>query len=200
MKTGLLKLEKMRRSIYALGRNVKQTPDEVADFIKQTVKWTPSPFNNQTTRVVMLFNQNQTKLWNIVGNVLEDKIGKDRFQSGTAQKIQGFKDGWASLLFFTDVNTVKKFQKQFAAYAKKFPLWAQQAQGNAQYAVWTGLAENQIGANLQHYNPLIDGQVAEAFNVPKDWRLESEMVIGSIEKPAGQKSFLDDDQRFKVLK
>ena len=200
MKTGLLKLEKLRRSIYALGRNVKQTPDEIADFVRQTVKWTPSPFNNQTTRVVMLFNQNQTKLWNIVANVLEDKIGKKRFQQGPAQKLQGFKDGWASILFFTDVDVVKKFQKRFSTYASKFPAWSEQAQGNAQYAVWMGLAENQLGANLQHYNPLIDQQVAVAFNVPRNWRLESEMVIGSVEKPAGKKSFMADDRRFKVLK
>ena len=200
MKTELLKLEKMRRSIYALGRNVKPSPDELADFIKQTVKWTPSPFNNQTTRVVMLFNQNHAKFWDLVGDALKAKIGADRYQHGSAKKIQGFKNAFATVLFFTDTSVVKQCEKQFPTYAANFPNWSEQAQGNAQYAVWTGLAENQIGANLQHYNPLIDSRVAKAFNVPKNWKLRAEMDFGSIETPAGQKSFLPDEKRFKIFK
>ena len=200
MKTELLKLEKMRRSIYALGRNVNPTPDELADFIKETVKWTPSPFNNQTTRVMMLFNQHQNQIWELIGKVLKNKIGITNYEKGTAQKIAGFKAGFATILFFTDLDVVRNFEKQFPTYKAHFYNWSEQAQGNAQYAVWTGLAENRIGANLQHYNPLIDSAVDKAFNVPKNWQLQSEMVIGSIEKPAGQKSFLADGQRFIVLK
>ncbi|XIF19420.1 MAG: nitroreductase family protein [Acetilactobacillus jinshanensis] len=200
MKTGLLKLEKMRRSIYALGKDVKQTPDELADFIKQTVKWTPSPFNNQTTRVVMLFGKSHDKLWDIVGKALAAKIGKERYEKGTAKKIAGFKEAFATVLYFTDTDVVKKFEKDFPTYAANFPDWSEQAQGNAQYAVWTGLAENGIGANLQHYNPLIDAQVAKVFNVPKNWKLRAEMDFGSVKAPAGKKSFMPDDQRFKVFK
>ncbi len=35
MKEQLLDLAKKRRSIYALGRNISQTPDEIADLIKK---------------------------------------------------------------------------------------------------------------------------------------------------------------------
>lgn len=200
MKTELLKLEKMRRSIYALGKNVKQTPDELFNFVKETVKWTPSPFNNQTTRVVMLFGKNHEKLWDIVGNTLEAKIGKERYQKGTAGKINMFKNAYASILFLTDMDIVKKFEKQFPTYTANFKDWSEQAQGNSQYAVWTGLAENGIGANIQHYNPLIDDEVHKTFDLPKSWKLRTQMNIGSIEAPAGKKSFMPDDKRFKIIK
>ncbi|ORN00711.1 hypothetical protein FAM23279_02420 [Lentilactobacillus parabuchneri] len=78
--------------------------------------------------------------------------------------------------------------------------WAEQAQGNAQFAVWTSLAENGIGANLQHYNPLIDDEVKEAFGIPDSWKLRAQMDFGSIEAPADEKEFMSDEDRFKVLK
>ena len=200
MRTELLKLEKQRRSIYALGRDVKATPDQLADFIKQTVKWTPSPFNNQTTRVVMAFNRYHDRVWQIVGDALKNKIGAVRYQNGPAKKIKGFKNAFATVLFFTDTKVVANFKQKFPTYAANFADWSEQAQGNAQYAVWTGLAENHVGANLQHYNPLIDQQIAKLFATPADWRLRAEMVIGSIKAPAGSKSFLPDQRRFKLFK
>ncbi|GAW73337.1 hypothetical protein C5L28_002477 [Lentilactobacillus parakefiri] len=38
MKEQLLDLAKNRRSIYALGRNINQTEDEIADLIKKNIK------------------------------------------------------------------------------------------------------------------------------------------------------------------
>ena len=74
MKEQLLELAKKRRSIYALGRNINQTPDEIADLIKEDIKWAPTPFNNQTTRAVILFGQNHEKLWTSLANVSSQKF------------------------------------------------------------------------------------------------------------------------------
>ena len=60
------------------------------------------------------------------------------------------------------------------------------------------LAEAGIGANLQHYNPLIDNAVAEAWDIPASWRLRAEMVFGGIAAPAGEKAFAPLEGRFKV--
>ena len=59
------------------------------------------------------------------------------------------------------------------------------------------MAEQHIGASLQHYNPVIDDEVEETFDIPKNWKLRAELVFGSIEAPAGEKTFLDDSMRFK---
>ncbi|GAW19224.1 hypothetical protein ANO14919_087090 [Xylariales sp. No.14919] len=42
----------------------------------------------------------------------------------------------------------------------KFPQWLDHANGMLQYAVWTMLAAEGLGCNLQHYNPMVDDQVA----------------------------------------
>ncbi len=98
------------------------------------------------------------------------------------------------------MDTVHQLENDFALYADNFYDWSEQAQGNAQFTVWTSLAENGIGANLQHYNPLIDDLVKEAFGIPDGWRLRAQMDFGSIESDAGDKDFMDDGDRFKVLK
>ena len=62
METNFIDLAKKRRSIYALGRNVKLSTDELTDLIKTNMKQAPTPFNNQTTRAVILFGDSHEKL------------------------------------------------------------------------------------------------------------------------------------------
>ena len=57
-------------------------------------------------------------------------------------------------------------QAQFPLYADNFPVWAEHSDAMHQYAVWTTLAAAGIGANLQHYNPLIDAAVARDGTSP----------------------------------
>ncbi|NLR09144.1 MULTISPECIES: nitroreductase family protein [Lactobacillaceae] len=200
MKTEFLKLAKQRRSIYALGRNVSFSQDELVDLIKANIKQGPSSFNNQTTRAIILFGESHEKLWDIVAASLRKVVKDDAAFAKTQGKINGFKAAFGTVLFFTETQTVKEFEENFPLYADNFQDWSEQSQGNAQYAVWTSLAENGLGANLQHYNPLIDDAVRAAFDVPASWRLRAEMDFGSIEAPAGDKDYLDDSERFRVFK
>lgn len=200
MKEELLNLAKQRRSIYALGRNVTASEEELATLIKENIKWVPTSFNNQTTRAVILFGDKHEQLWDIVGKRLKSEVPTEEAYQKTLQKINGFKSAFGTVLFYTDMDIVHQFENDFALYADNFADWAEQAQGNAQFAVWTSLAENGIGANLQHYNPLIDDLVKDAFNIPDSWKLRAQLDFGSIEAPAGGKEFMDDNDRFKVLK
>lgn len=52
-------------------------------------------------------------------------------------------------------------QEQFSTYAENSPIWANQANGMLQLSVWSILGELNIGASLQHYNPVIDAKVKE---------------------------------------
>ncbi|ANK62925.1 hypothetical protein AYR56_07785 [Loigolactobacillus backii] len=100
----------------------------------------------------------------------------------------------------SDTEVVTKLENSFELYADNFANWAEQTQGSTQMSVWTMLAENNIGASLQHYNPLIDDLVRDAFAIPANWELRAEMPFGSIEAPANDKDYMDDEKRFKVLK
>ncbi|MCT4488873.1 nitroreductase family protein [Levilactobacillus parabrevis] len=199
METKFIELAKQRRSIYALGKNVAFSQDELVKLIKASIKQGPSAFNNQTTRAIILFDDSHDKLWDIVAGSLRKVVKDDAAFAKTQAKINGFKAAYGTILYFTETKTVREFEENFPLYADNFQDWSEQSQGNAQYAVWTSLAENGLGANLQHYNPLIDDAVREAFNVPASWRLRAQMDFGSIESPADTKTYMDDDERFRVF-
>ena len=189
-----------RRSIYALGDNLSQTPEEIFDLVKQTIKNSPTAFNSQTVRAVVLFGKSSDKVWEIVEDALR-KIAKspDAFEQ-TKSKIDSFKAGYGTILYFTDTTLVHQLENDYPSYAANFANWAEQGLGGAQQAVWTALAEQGIGASLQHYNPLIDDAIHQVFNLPADWQLRAEMPFGSIEAPAGEKAQLDDEEMFKLIK
>ncbi|MFR0606791.1 nitroreductase family protein [Limosilactobacillus balticus] len=189
-----------RRSIYALGDNLSQTPEEIFDLVKQTIKNSPTAFNSQTVRAVVLFGKSSDKVWKIVEDALR-KIAKspDAFEK-TKAKIDSFKAGYGTILYFTDTAIVHQLENDYPSYAANFANWAEQGLGGAQQAVWTALAEQGIGASLQHYNPLIDDAIHQTFNLPADWQLRAEMPFGSIETPAGEKAHLDDEEMFKLIK
>ncbi|MBC6912391.1 nitroreductase [Lactobacillus reuteri] len=189
-----------RRSIYALGDNLSQTPEEIFDLVKQTIKNSPTAFNSQTVRAVVLFGKSSDKVWEIVEDALL-KIAKspDAFEQ-TKSKIDSFKAGYGTILYFTDTTIVHQLENDYPSYAANFANWAEQGLGGAQQAVWTALAEQGIGASLQHYNPLIDDAIHQVFNLPADWQLRAEMPFGSIEAPAGEKAQLDDEEMFKLIK
>ena len=189
-----------RRSIYALGDNLSQTPEEIFDLVKQTIKNSPTAFNSQTVRAVVLFGKSSDKVWEIVEDALR-KIAKspDAFEQ-TKSKIDSFKAGYGTILYFTDTTIVHQLENDYPSYAANFANWAEQGLGGAQQAVWTALAEQGIGASLQHYNPLIDDAIHQVFNLPADWQLRAEMPFGPIEAPAGEKAQLDDEEMFKLIK
>lgn len=187
---------KQRRTIYAIGKNVPLAQDKIEEIIKEAVRNSPSAFNSQTSRVVTLYGDSHTKFWNIVRETLRKMVPEDAFEK-TDAKINSFAAGYGTVLFFEDQDVVKSLQEQFALYADHFPAWSEHSSAIAQFAVWTALAEQHIGASLQHYHPVIDEEVAETFDIPKNWRLRAQLVFGSIEAPAGEKTFMDDKERFK---
>lgn len=199
MTESFLKLTENRRTIYALGKNVTLSNDELETIIKSAVKNAPTAFNNQTTRAVILFNDKHDRAWDITFDNLSKVVTDEEALAGTKAKIDSFKAGYATVLFFTDTDVVKQFEELAPLYADNFYDWSEQGMGIANYATWLALTEAGLGASLQHYNPLIDADIAAEFDIPANWRLRAQMVFGSIEAPAGDKEFVADEDRFKVF-
>ncbi|HHN8405430.1 TPA: nitroreductase family protein [Morganella morganii] len=199
MSNSFIELIKKRRTIYSLGNNLLVSQDRIAALIKEAVKHSPTAFNSQSSRVVVLFGENHKKLWNIVKDALRAIVPADAFAATEGKIDNAFLSGAGTVLFFEDQSVVKGLQEQFALYADNFPIWSEQASGIAQFAVWTALSEENIGASLQHYNPVIDEQVSKAWNIPADWKLRAQLVFGSIEQEAGEKAFIDDESRFRIF-
>ncbi|MHA3049113.1 MULTISPECIES: nitroreductase family protein [unclassified Acinetobacter] len=187
-----------RRTIYAIGNQVALSNTELEALIKKAIRLSPSAFNSQTSRAVILFDASHVKFWEIVRETLRKMVPEAAFEA-TNNKINSFAAGKGTVLFYEDQDVVKGLQEQFAAYADNFPVWSEHSSGIAQFAVWTALAEQGVGASLQHYNPIIDAETAETFAVPANWKLRAQLVFGSIEAPAGDKTFMDDTVRFKAF-
>lgn len=198
MSNALIEAIEKRRTQYALGKNITQEQEEITALVEQAVKLSPSAFNSQSSRVVILFNQQSEKFWHIVMNELRTIVPADKF-APTEAKINGFAAGIGTILFYEDQQTIAGLQQQYPSYAEQFPIWSEQGSGIAQFAVWTALANAGIGASLQHYNPLPDAAAAKEWQIPGSWKLRAMMPFGSNEAPFPEKTFIDDTERFKVF-
>ncbi|MGP5176021.1 MULTISPECIES: nitroreductase family protein [Psychrobacter] len=187
-----------RRSIYALGNELPVEPQAIVNMAERVLLHTPSAFNSQSSRLVVLFGAEHQKLWDIAEEKLRAAVGDGDF-SGTKQKLDGFRAAAGTVLFYEDKNVTESLQEQFALYADRFPVWAQQTSAMHQYAMWTELRTLNVGANLQHYNPLVDEDAAKAFAIPDSWKLVAQMPFGNIVEPAGEKTYQPVSERMKVL-
>jgi len=110
-----------------------------------------------------------------------------------------FKGAAGSVLFFEDTTVVEGMQAKFAIYADRFPGWSTQSSGMAQHALWVALEAEGLGANLQHYNPLVDAKVAETWNLPATWKLNAQLVFGGRAGEPGEKTFAPIEEKFKAF-
>ncbi len=181
-----------RRSIYALGKNVPVDQATIESTIKQAVRLSPSAFNSQTSRVVTLYGASHTQFWNIVLETLHKMVPADAF-ANTEAKINSFIAGFGTALFFEDQDVVKGLQEQFPAICRQLPSMVRAFNRDCTIrSVDSVYPEINVGASLQHYNPIVDEEVAQTYDIPANWKLRAQLVFGSIEAPAGEKTFMDD--------
>uniref|UniRef100_UPI0006D59E14 nitroreductase family protein n=1 Tax=Paenibacillus dakarensis TaxID=1527293 RepID=UPI0006D59E14 len=190
-----------RRSYYAISKDSVISDERIQEIVNDAVKYTPSAFNSQSARVVVLLGEQHDKLWNLTENVLKEVVGGSEEQfASTKEKMAGFRAGYGTVLFFEDNSVVAKLQEQFALYADNFPIWSLQSSGMLQFVVWTALEAEGLGASLQHYNPLIDDKVRTEWNLPESWKLIAQMPFGKPLSEPGEKEFQPLENRVKLFK
>lgn len=194
----MLDLLKKRRTQYAIGKNLPLPRAEVESLIQEAIRLSPSSFNSQSSRAVILFGAESDKLWNITRETLRKIVPAEAFAS-TNQKMDAFASGAGTVLFFEDAETIASLQQNFPLYADNFPTFSEHSAGMAQLAVWTALAGVGIGASLQHYSPLIDEEVTKTWGLPASWKMRAQMPFGSNEAPFNDKTFIDDAVRFRTF-
>ncbi|MHA6480718.1 nitroreductase family protein [Paenibacillus sp. strain BS8-2] len=188
-----------RRSIYAISDERVVSDEKIQELVNHAVQYTPSSFNSQSARVVVLLGEQHKKFWSITTETLRAIVPADQFSS-TQDKMNAFGAGYGTVLFFEEMAVVEGLQQQFPSYADNFPVWSNQSNGMLQYVIWTSLELEGLGASLQHYNPLIDDKVKSEWNVPASWKLLAQMPFGKIVAPAGDKPVQPLDERVKFVK
>ncbi|KAI5290707.1 hypothetical protein KEM54_000679 [Ascosphaera aggregata] len=198
------KLVEERRTIYSLNDQTTVPDAEIVSIVKHSVKHVPSAFNTQSTRTVILLNEEHKKLWTetdkiFQGLVESGAVPKEMYEGYTKGKLEKFKAAKGTVLFYEDPAHIAGFQEKFPVYKDQFEPWAEHTNGMHQYTVWLGLRAAGLDANVQHYNPLIDAKVSELYSVPKEWKLRAQLVFGGKTADADEKAFNPIEDRVKVF-
>ncbi len=183
-------LEK-RRSYYNIKKELPVAEEEVIHMIQRVTELVPDAFNMKSARVTVVLKEKQDQLWDSIYNAFGGQVPRE--------KIDSFKAGAGTVLYFYDKSVVEALQEQFPLYADRFPVWANQANGMLQISIWSGLRELGIGASLQHYNPVIDETVREFVQVPEHYVLLAQMPFGGIVEEPDVKEKEDIDKRVCVI-
>lgn len=187
-----------RRSIYGIDNTSPISKNKITTLIEMLLEDVPSAFNCQSARVVVLFEQAHKNFWDIVMKTLRARVPAENFAS-TEAKINGFAAGNGTILYFDDESITQEFASEFPTYADNFKPWADQANGMLQFAIWTALEDEGLGANLQHYNPIIDAEVKEFFNIPDQYRLIAQMPFGTPTAAPAPKEVVSGSERMRIL-
>ncbi|MGL4403381.1 MAG: nitroreductase family protein [Fusobacteriaceae bacterium] len=194
-----LNLAEKRRTYYNIGKESTTTDENLQNILGKIIRNTPSAFNSQSTRICLLLPGEHEKLWNIVIEALRKIVPPENFSDSEA-KINSFKNGYGTVLFFEDMDVVKSFQEMFPLYSANFPTWSHHTSAMHQFATWTALELEGMGASLQHYNELIEEEVKKNWDFPISWKLIAQMPFGKPTAQPGEKDFQPIETRFFVKK
>lgn len=204
MNEGMILLKEMlakRHSEYALAPEWVASEQEVEQLLAHVLQLTPSHFNAQTVRMVLLTGTAHQEHWHLVEQALIGAMGKERYEKSTRAKVENsFASGAGTVLFFDDTTVTKQLMEKMPAYASNFATWAQQVQGSHQLLVWIGLTQLGFGASLQHYIGMNDDKIRAQVGVPNEWSFVAHMPFGKIVTPADPKDKLPLSDMLRVVR
>lgn len=190
---------RMRRSIYILNDQLPISQQVVTDRVKEAISLSPTAFMMQDVHAIVITGDNHHKLWDkTVHDTLQKIVPPEPFKR-TEIKLQTFSKGAGTILLFRDLAAVEQMKQDYATYANEMDSWSWQDVGIVMVNIWNSLAEAGVGANIQHYNPLIDDEVKATWNVPADYQLVGQMVYGGIVSRPGDKERKDVNELVQVL-
>lgn len=192
--SSFIEMIKNRRSVYALNKNLPVFPDKIVELIKDCVRYVPDAFDMKSQRALVIMGNKNTEFWNAVYDILVAETG-GRF---SRERTDSFAAGAGTILYFYDSAVVAETRRAYPLYAENFHDWVMQSNGMLQFAIWTGLCTLGVGANLQHYNPVIDKMVSEMFDLPESWTMVAQMPFGGIATAPAPKPAADVDFRVKI--
>lgn len=181
-----------RRTYYKINKMLPINIDEIVEMAERATALVPDAFNMKSSRLVIVTGDKHDLLWETIYKVFDGKVDRE--------KIDGFKRGSGTILYFYDQKVVDSLTEQYPAYKDNFPVWANQASAMLQLSVWTALREKNIGASLQHFNPVIDDAVRELLDLPKEFVLVAQMPFGGIIQEPGDKPKENAGQRVLIVK
>lgn len=164
---------KRRRSV----RKLRGGPlaDETLQGILEAGRWSPSSFNSQPVRMVVL-RERHGAFWEFAEARLRETLPADRLERALA-RFPGYRAGLFTILFFEDTTVAANTPP--GADPEVWRSFAVEAVGIAQANVWNAVAAAGLAASAQHVNYQIgDNALREFLGVPGTWRSYSVFPVG----------------------
>ena len=95
---------KDRRTIYALTNESTISDDRLEELLTDVVRHTPSPFNSQTSRLVVLLKDEHQKLWDIAYEVANSTVSPEVFDKVYKPRIAMFRGGYGTVSIATIIS------------------------------------------------------------------------------------------------
>jgi len=193
---------KQRGSLHTLSDDVNIPDGRVEEIVSEAVLHSPTAFNCQSSRVVVLLKEEHKKFWDIALEVAKAEVPEPFFKKFFEPRIPMFRAAYGTILFYESELVLEKMRQdsKTSAVADKMTQWSEHGSAMLQYAVWTMLCAEDLGVNLQHYSPLVDSRTAKEWDIPSEWKMKAQMVFG---KPAGprvmKKEFQPVEERMMVF-
>lgn len=90
---------KDRRSYYSLEATSPISDAKIEEIVRQTLLHTPSTFNSQSTRLVLLLGSEHTKLWRDIVKPSVKAVMPADFWAPTEQKLTGFQNSYGTVYY-----------------------------------------------------------------------------------------------------
>ncbi|PQE13808.1 fatty acid repression mutant protein [Rutstroemia sp. NJR-2017a BBW] len=210
----LLDAIKGRSSLHTLSDDVDIPDSRVQEIVREGILHSPTPFNCQSGRAVVLVKAEHKKFWDLAHESAKSKVPAAVFEKVFAPRIKMFRAAYgtvsptkaltrrlflmclcAQILFYESGNAMQAVCDRMPIVKDKMPQWTEHASGMLQYTIWTMLTAEGFG----HYNPMVDAAAAKEWDIPTDWSLNAQMVFG---KPTGprfaEKEYSPVEDRMKV--
>ena len=187
---------KKRRTQYALGRNLSLSKEELIALVKDAVKHSPSSFNSQSSRALVLFGAESVKLWDLAIEAVRvarpkastrPKPSSRASPPAPAPSCSSKTRTWSAACKRSSrctPTTSRSGRNRLAAWpsCRSGPRWPTPAWAPA------------CSTTTRWSTPMWRA----SGNIPASWKLRAQMPFGSNEAGFGEKAFMDDAERFRV--
>jgi predicted oxidoreductase (fatty acid repression mutant protein) len=165
-KKSLLDAFRDRRSIYKLAKESPISDDRIRDLTYFTIKHTPSSFNVQSARAIILFGKQHDKFWQKADEAIKGMVPEEVYTHHMKPRVDGFAGAYGSasfsslfpgiradnkqVLFFEDETDLIELQQKNPMVAGLVNEWSDHSGGAHHVLLWAALEAEGLGCNLQH--------------------------------------------------
>ena len=93
---------KLRRSVYNIGKALPVDEEKIVRLVNEATALVPDAFDMKSQRVVLALGEKHDKLWDAIYDAFGGKVARE--------KIDSFKAGYGTVLYFYDADVVKSLQ------------------------------------------------------------------------------------------